>query len=189
MTHKFPKRYWLKNIFLEYDSYSGGPLVLEGAFYTKDALVDLVSLLKEFEEKAKQLGIIMLDKASIKGVSGGAVMAEREGEEYEMKADCIVNATGAFTAKTAKQIGAEPPPENEYIVEYRHIGWTDKKSVPLFEEVTQGKMSYFRIFQNDNKVTFAEVMGDRSKICFYAPELIRASPENPDEPFLQDSKK
>lgn len=179
----------LKTIFSKYEGINGKPLKLEGAYYSKDSLIDLVTLLKKFEQKAKKMGIILIEKAKIIHVSNSSVTIESNGIEKIIKTDCIVNTTSAFTAQTDKILAAEPPPKNSYQLKYRHIGWVDKKAVSIFNEVSQSKLSYFRIFQGEYKVTFAEVIGNSDKVSFYAPKLIRIPNDKPDLPFSLDSKK
>ncbi len=189
-TEKIPQPEFerLNKIFSSYKSPDGRFLQLEGAFETKDALIDLISLLKKFESEAKELGVILYGDAVILSVKDHAVSIAWNNSTLDILCDCIVNATNAFCAKTALSLGAEAPPRQEYIIEYRHIGWIDKKAAPIFNAVTQGKYAYFRLFHGDTKVTIAEVNGDNSKICFYAPELIRVDYLNPDAPFINNAQ-
>ncbi len=176
-------------MFSKYESINGEPLKLEDAFYSKDSLIDLVTLLKKFEQEAKKLGINLIEKARIIHINTSSVKIESNGIEEIIEADCIINTTSAFTAQTAKMLTAKPPPEDSYKLQYRHIGSVDKKAVTIFNDVSQGKLSYFRIFQGEYKVTFAEVIGAPNKISFYAPELIRVPNDKQNFPFSLNSKR
>lgn len=184
--HEFER---LKKIFSRYEGYDGKPLHLEGAFYSKDVLAELTQLIIKFEQDAKQIGVNFVEEAKLAGVGKDFVSVISKGKEMKIKADCIINATNAFTTPVAKMLTAEPPPKESYIVQYRHIASIDKKAAPIFEEVTQGKSSFFRTFQGDNKNTFAEVIGNRNHVSMYAPELMYVPNDRPDDVFLQDSRK
>ncbi len=179
----------LRQICAKYESEDGGHLELQAAFYTNDTLVDFVELIRNLEKKAKALGIEMLDK-SMPFARGKEIVVEREGAENRMmQPDAIINATGASAGPTAAALTAEPPPADRYVLQYRNIGWVDRRAIPIFKEIAGERMSFFRFFQDKSKITFAEVMGDRSKICFYAPDLIPIDRMRPEDAFGHDPKK
>lgn len=180
----------LKTICTSYESEDGSPLELHGAFYTNDALVDFVQLMRNMEEKADHLGVKLMDFAEPVGINKKEVAISQKGAKKTVHADVIVNTTGAFLGPVAKVLTAEQPPAGIYILQYRNIGWIDKKAATVFERIATDKLSFFRFFQQKSKITFAEVMGDRSKICFYAPPLIPLeSVMHPEDAFKHDPKK
>ncbi|HVX43099.1 MAG TPA: FAD-dependent oxidoreductase [Mycobacteriales bacterium] len=172
----------LRRILRDYRGPSGQAMELAAAFECRDALVDLVQLLNRLERDLMSLGVIMLGRHEITGTAEGSVLARSGGRTIAVPADCIVNATGAFTAQTAKALLARPP-SGGYDAQYRHLAMVDRRAAPIFDRISAGRYTFFRLFQNDFKVTLSEVIGDRSKVCFYAPELVPVPVERVDLAF------
>ncbi len=179
----------LKELCTHYESEKGEPLELQAAFYTNDTLVDFVALIRNLEVRAHELEIEMIDNVKIFARNEEIVIERSNLPPVRIQPTVIINATGASTGPTAEALTAEAPPEDKYILQYRNIAWVDRKAIPIFKEIAQDEMSFFRFFQDKSKITFAEVMGDRSKICFYAPELIPVERMKPEDAFNHDPKK